>query len=71
MKLLAILLMLMVTNISSAQNEKGTREKWQLDKNKYLTGGLVFVAGSAKGFCRRRSLVQNTAEFILFKALDN
>jgi len=50
MKLLAILLLLMITNLLPAQNEKGTREKWKLDKNKYLTGGLVLVSGTAKGF---------------------
>jgi hypothetical protein len=34
------------------QAQQGTKEKmkWRIDKNKILTGSLVFVAGSAKGF---------------------
>jgi len=50
MKLLVFFLLLLVTNISSSQNAKPERVKWRLDKNKYITGGLVFVAGTAKGF---------------------
>jgi len=50
MKLLVTLLLLIATNVLLAQNIKPERVKWRLDKNKHITGGLVFVAGTAKGF---------------------
>lgn len=33
-----------------AQEKIGEKPKWKIDKNKILTGSLVLVAGSAKGF---------------------
>lgn len=46
MRLLILFLFLSIT--AFAQDNGKT--KWQLDKNKKITGGLLFVAGSAKGF---------------------
>ena len=33
-----------------AQEIKPDKPKWRIDKNKILTGSLIFIAGSAKGF---------------------
>jgi len=33
-----------------AQEKKPGKPKWRIDKNKIITGSLVLVAGSAKGF---------------------
>ena len=33
-----------------AQDNNSGKNKWRIDKNKILTGGLVFLGGSAKGF---------------------
>lgn len=41
--------MLFAVNIH-AQNNGQQNLKWKLDKNKAITGGLIFVAGSARGF---------------------
>ena len=47
MKLTAMLLLL---TIGVHAQDRSSSKKWKLDKNKIWTGGLVFVAGSAKGF---------------------
>lgn len=33
-----------------AQENKTEKTKWRIDRNKVITGGLVFVGGAAKGF---------------------
>ena len=33
-----------------AQEKSKDKSKWRIDKNKIITGSLVFVAGGAKGF---------------------
>ena len=33
-----------------AQEKKADKLKWKIDKNKIITGSLVFVGGAAKGF---------------------
>src|SRR5688500_17643895 len=43
------LLLLIVTSAQS-QPDRPAKEKWKLNGNKFLTGGLVFVAGASKGF---------------------
>ena len=35
----------------SAQSQNAIDDnKWRMDKNKYITGGLIFLGGAAKGF---------------------
>jgi hypothetical protein len=48
MRLLILLLLFSVT--AAAQEPTVKKNKWKIDKNKVVTGSLVFVAGSAKGF---------------------
>lgn len=48
MKLVFALLLFGLTAQAQIIPEKP--EKWHLDKNKYITGGLVFLAGASKGF---------------------
>ncbi|HLF45878.1 MAG TPA: hypothetical protein VI548_05610 [Chitinophagaceae bacterium] len=48
MKLIIWLLLLSLS--ASSQKEGSVKNKWRLDKNKILTGSLVFAGGSAKGF---------------------
>lgn len=48
MKLIIVFLLLSMTTF--AQKDGTQKSKWRIDKNKILTGGLVFVGGSAKGF---------------------
>ena len=49
MRLIALLLLLASYSLS-AQEKIADKPKWRIDKNKIITGSLVFVAGSAKGF---------------------
>ena len=43
--------MLLLASFSlQAQEKKAEKPKWRIDKNKIITGSLVLVAGSAKGF---------------------
>jgi hypothetical protein len=35
---------------AQAQEKTENKQKWKIDKNKILTGSLVFVSGAAKGF---------------------
>ena len=49
MRLIAALLLLVSYSLS-AQEKIADKPKWRIDKNKIITGSLVFVAGSAKGF---------------------
>ena len=49
MRLIAVLLLLVSYSLS-AQEKIADKPKWRIDKNKIITGSLVFVAGSAKGF---------------------
>jgi hypothetical protein len=48
MKLIPVLLLIAVS--SHAQQKNSQREPWKMNGNKYLTGGLIFTAGAAKGF---------------------
>jgi hypothetical protein len=48
MKLVIALLFLAVTAQAQHKPEKDT--KWRMDRNKWITGGLVFTAGASKGF---------------------
>lgn len=48
MKLIIALLLISISTF--AQKEDAKKNKWRIDKNKLLTGGLVVVSGSAKGF---------------------
>ena len=55
MKLVAILLLLSVTataqvNTFTSQPEQIKSVKWHMNRNKYMTGSLVILAGAAKGF---------------------
>jgi hypothetical protein len=50
MRTLFILLLSLGTLFLQSQEVKKEKPKWKLDKNKILTGSLVFVGGSAKGF---------------------
>src|SRR5262245_8397401 len=49
MKLTVILLLCSMFVHAQEQSEE-KKKKWRLDKNKIITGSLVFVAGAAKGF---------------------
>ncbi len=48
MKLLIGLMLFGLTTF--AQKDPSEKNKWRIDKNKIITGSLVFVGGSAKGF---------------------
>lgn len=45
-----LLLLLLFSYTIHAQETKTEKVKWRIDKNKILTGSLVLVSGSAKGF---------------------
>ena len=45
-----ITLLLLASFSVQAQEKTKDKLKWKIDKNKIITGGLVFVAGGAKGF---------------------
>ncbi len=47
MRIIAVLFLFVSFSLQAQEKEK---PKWRIDKNKILTGGLVLVAGSAKGF---------------------
>ena len=47
MKLLVALLFFGITVQAQHKTESS---KWKMDRNKWLTGGLVFTAGASKGF---------------------
>jgi len=47
MRIIAVLFLLFSYSLQAQEKEK---PKWRIDKNKILTGSLVLVAGSAKGF---------------------
>ena len=49
MRTIAVLLLLASYSLP-AQEKIADKPKWKIDKNKIITGSLVFVAGSAKGF---------------------
>ncbi|MFI5186817.1 MAG: hypothetical protein ACHQF0_08840 [Chitinophagales bacterium] len=65
MKLLLIGLLLF-SLVSHAQYNVGAEhtvnERWKLDKNKWITGGLVFLAGASKGF--NETLIFHFDEFL-------
>lgn len=48
MKLLLLLLFFSYT--AGAQNKFQEQDRWKMDKNKIITGSLVFTAGASKGF---------------------
>jgi hypothetical protein len=56
MKLLSIVLLLLYMNANSQVNlnnlrvDTKTEERWRLNSNRLITGGLVFLAGASKGF---------------------
>ena len=45
-----IALFLFASFALQAQEKSKDKSKWRIDKNKIITGSLVFVAGGAKGF---------------------
>lgn len=45
-----VVLFLFASLSLQAQQRSSDKPKWKIDKNKILTGGLVFVGGAAKGF---------------------
>src|ERR1041385_2663132 len=45
-----LLLCLCFTYTAHAQFNYPEEQKWKIDKNKLITGGLAFTAGAAKGF---------------------
>ena len=45
-----ITLLLLASFTMQAQEKSKDKSKWRIDKNKIITGSLVFVAGGAKGF---------------------
>lgn len=45
-----LLLFLLLSFFSEAQQNEIKKTKWRIDKNKILTGSLAFVAGGSKGF---------------------
>jgi hypothetical protein len=46
-----VVTLLFLTSLSlQAQEKKADKLKWKIDKNKIITGSLVFVGGAAKGF---------------------
>jgi len=53
MKLLLIVLLIFSISSRAQYNigaESRTYERWKLDKNKWITGSMVFLAGASKGF---------------------
>lgn len=45
------LLFLLLAGLSLyGQEDASEKNKWKIDRNKLITGGLVFISGSAKGF---------------------
>ena len=50
MRLIIFVLLLLPSFYVEAQERNADKPKWKINKNKILTGSLVFVAGSAKGF---------------------
>lgn len=48
MRILALFLFFSCS--AHAQQALPKPEKWRIDKNKLITGGLIFTAGAAKGF---------------------
>jgi hypothetical protein len=48
MKMVIALMLFGLT--AQAQVNPGKSVKWHMDKNKYITGSLVFLAGASKGF---------------------
>ncbi len=42
--------LLLITIGVHAQENKTSKLKWKIDKNKLWTGGLAFISGSSKGF---------------------
>lgn len=49
MKLLAVLFIIVSISVH-AQEKSIDKPKWKFNKNRILTGGLVLIGGSAKGF---------------------
>jgi hypothetical protein len=47
MRIMSVLLLFVTFSLQAQEKEK---PKWRIDKNKILTGSLVFIAGAAKGF---------------------
>jgi len=45
-----IAVLLLCSSTLQAQEKSKDENKWKIDKNKLLTGGLIFLSGSAKGF---------------------
>jgi hypothetical protein len=45
-----LLVLLLFSAAAAAQETTVKKNKWRIDKNKIVTGSLVLVAGSAKGF---------------------
>ena len=45
-----ITLLLLASFTLQAQEKTKDKLKWRIDKNKIITGSLIFVAGGAKGF---------------------
>jgi hypothetical protein len=45
-----LLAFLICASAAQAQEKTENKQKWKIDKNKILTGSLVFVSGAAKGF---------------------
>ena len=50
MKVVALMLLASLCLHAHAQDDSKEKKKWRITKNKAWTGGLVFIAGSAKGF---------------------
>ena len=48
MRVIMVLLLFVSFSLQAQQVEE--KKKWKIDRNKLLTGGLVLVSGSAKGF---------------------
>lgn len=46
----AFWVLLLLFSVSVQAQQAKEKKKWKIDGNKILTGGLVLVAGSAKGF---------------------
>lgn len=50
MKLKLLTAVFLVTSVIHAQADPDKTRKWKIDRNKLVTGGLVFTAGASKGF---------------------
>ena len=50
MKLTVILLLCSIGMHAQETPKENEKKKWRIDKNKIITGSLVFVGGAAKGF---------------------